>query len=261
MEEKATIKTVSADVFLDLLRTQVGKGIYVWGGDGQNLSAMSDPVGWIERHETSAVDAERAVRLYKKRVKAGVEEIRAFDCSGLVYWALKNLGLQKTDLSSRGLYAACEPITEAELRPGDLVFHHDGKRIVHVGVYAGGGNYIECRGRDVGVVENKRKAGYWNRFGRWKTIKYDADPQPEPSTYVFTRMLKYGCKGEDVVELKKLLISRGYNKGITTDTSASVNFGRLTQDNVKAFQRAARIEVDGIAGHDTITALGGVWRG
>ncbi len=255
-------KTVPVSVFLDLLRTQVGRGIYVWGGDGQNVSAMSDPVGWIERHETSAANAARSVALYEKRLKTGVTEIRAFDCSGLVYWALHKLGLQKSDISSRGLYAACDKITEAELRPGDLVFHHDGTRIVHVGVCTGE-KQIECRGRDFGVVENKRKAGYWNRFGRWKTLKYDEDPQPEPEpgAYVFTRLLKLGCKGEDVIELKKLLIAHGYNKGITTGTAASKNFGRLTCDNVKEYQRAKGLEVDGIAGHDTIMALGGVWRG
>ncbi len=156
--------------FLEAARSQVNKGIYVWGGDGQNLSAMSAPVAWIERHETDAKNAARAVKLYHKRVEDGVTEIRAFDCSGLVYWALHKLGLQKSDVSSRGLYALCDKIEKKELRPGDLVFHHDGKQIVHVGVCVGD-KQIECRGRDVGVVINNRKSGYWNRFGRWKAFE------------------------------------------------------------------------------------------
>lgn len=170
------------EAFIETVRSQVNKGIYVWGGDGEIVSSMSDPIAWIERHETDAKNAARAIKLYKKRVSAGVKEIRAFDCSGLVYWALHALGLQKNDVSSRGLYALCKPIAEKDLRPGDLVFHHDGTRIVHVGVCAGE-TQIECRGRDVGVVENKRKAGYWNRFGRWKAFDV------EPTTNKYVRVL------------------------------------------------------------------------
>lgn len=168
--------------FLKLLYDQVGRGIYVWGGDGELLDKMQHPVEWIERHEASANDASRAVKLYRKRVAGGISDIRAFDCSGLVYWALHTLGLQKTDVSSRGLYGLCEKINKSELRPGDLVFHHNGIRIVHVGVWANDGNQIECRGRDVGVVCNKRSSGYWNRFGRWKGFSPDPAPTPTPKT-------------------------------------------------------------------------------
>lgn len=153
------------ETFVKAVTEQVGSGIYVWGGNGEPLDAMPDPIGWIERRETDAQNAARAVRLYERRRREGIEPIRAFDCSGLVYWALKNLGVLKSDVSSRGLYALCKPIFEDALLPGDLLFHHDGKQIVHVGVCAGA-DQVECRGRDVGVVKNRRKAGYWNRFGR-----------------------------------------------------------------------------------------------
>lgn len=159
--------------FLDLLYDQVDRGIYVWGGNGEDLTAMRDPIAWIERREEDPANEKRDIALYEKRKKDGVNPIQAFDCSGLVYWALHKLGLQKSDVSSRGLYALCKPIAEKELRPGDLVFHHDGKQIVHVGVCVGE-EQIECRGRDVGVVKNKRRAGYWNRFGRWKA--FDTEP-------------------------------------------------------------------------------------
>ena len=163
--------------FLELLGGQVNRGIYVWGGNGENLSEMKDPEAWIRSKETSTENAERAIKLYRKRKAAGVKEIRAFDCSGLIYWALKTLGLIKSDVSSRGLYKLCDPIEEAELKPGDLVFHDDGKQIVHVGAYATGGYQIESMGRDVGVVKSKRKAGYWTKFGRYPALQ----PTPEPT--------------------------------------------------------------------------------
>ena len=153
------------EAFVRAVTEQAGSGIYVWGGNGELLSDMPDPAGWIERHETGAENAARALRLLERRRRDGIKDVRAFDCSGLVYWALKGLGVLKSDVSSRGLYALCRPIEERELLPGDLVFHHDGKQIVHVGVSVGN-EQVECRGRDVGVVKNRRSPGYWNRFGR-----------------------------------------------------------------------------------------------
>ena len=155
--------------FLALIEGQVGSGIYVWGGNGELLDAMTDPADWIRRHETSEANVRRSLRLYDLRRAQGKKEIRAFDCSGLVYWALKQAGVLKTDVSSRGLYALCTPLHPGEEQAGDLVFHHNGTRIVHVGVCAGS-EQIECKGRDDGVVKHRRKAGYWNRVGRLKAF-------------------------------------------------------------------------------------------
>ncbi len=161
--------------FMELLHNQVGKGIYVWGSDGEDLTAMKNPEAWVERKSTTATCAKQANAMYRDLRKKGVEPIRAFDCSGLVYWCLNKLGLQKSDVSSRGLYRLCREIKKTELREGDFVFHHNGTKIVHVGVYAGQGLYIECRGTQYGVVLNKTHyAGYWNRFGRWKDFESDA---------------------------------------------------------------------------------------
>lgn len=187
----ATIKE-----FLDLLYAQVDRGVYVWGGNGEILTDMEKPLAWIERKEQSAADAKRAIALYEKRLADGYIDIRAFDCSGLVYWALKTLGLQTHDINSRTMYELSEHIEQSELKPGDLVFHHNGIRVVHVGVWADGGYQIEAKGRDVGVVCNKRRSGYWNRFGRWKGFDDDPTPQPEPlgTVYVVGRSVnvRYG---------------------------------------------------------------------
>lgn len=163
--------------FLELLYSQVDKGIYVWGANGEILDDMEKPREWIKRHESNSTLANQAIKLYDKRIKDGEVKIRAFDCSGLVYWALKTLGLQNYDVSSRGLYNLCEKVSKNELRAGDLVFHHNGIKIVHVGVYVGG-EVIEDKGYKWGVVATKRAAGYWNRFGRWKAFKDEPLPQP-----------------------------------------------------------------------------------
>lgn len=187
--------------FESLLNEQVGHGIYVWSGNGENLCEMRDPEAWIRSKETSEENAERAIKLYRKRKAAGVKVIRAFDCSGLIYWALKTLGLIKDDVSSRGLYRLCKPIDEAELQPGDLVFHEDGKQIVHVGAWVTGGYQIESMGRDVGVVKSKRKAGYWTKFGRYP--KLQEDPQPTEQT-VYVKGENVRVREGDNAETKKL---------------------------------------------------------
>ena len=187
--------------FEALLNGQVGRGLYVWGGNGEDLCEMKDPEAWIRSKETSAENAERAIKLYRKRKAAGVKEIRAFDCSGLVYWALKTLKLIDKDASSRGLYKLCTPIEEEELKPGDLVFHDDGKQIVHVGAWMTGGYQIESMGRDVGVVKSKRKAGYWTKFGRYP--KLQEDPQPTEQT-VYVKGENVRVREGDNAETKKL---------------------------------------------------------
>jgi hypothetical protein len=160
--------------FVQMVRDQVGSGIYVWGGNGEMFDDLQDVIRFVERHEEQEENVRRISALIAKRLSDGVERFRMFDCSGLVYWALHVLGLQKHDVSSRGLYQLCTKIEEADLMPGDLVFHHDGRQIVHVGI-SDGDEQIECRGRDVGVVRNRRKPGYWNRFGRLPAFGKERD--------------------------------------------------------------------------------------
>ena len=94
----------------------------------------------------------------------------------------------------------------------------------------------------------------WNRIGKPKCFKFD-------ETFRFNRVLKYGMKGEDVIEMKKLLIKAGFGDGITVNTASSQNFKSRTRHAVKAFQKAAGLKVDGICGKDTIIRLGGTWDG
>ena len=39
------------DDFLEAARSQCNKGIYVWGGNGEDLLAMTDPEAWIRKKE------------------------------------------------------------------------------------------------------------------------------------------------------------------------------------------------------------------
>lgn len=236
--------------FVDLLRTQTDKGIYVWGGDGQNLSAMNDPISWIKKKETSDTNAQRAITLYNKRLNANVNPIQAFDCSGLIYWALKTLGLQKSDVSSRGLYGLCTPIDKSELRAGDLVFKwtdkdgdgFDVSEIYHVGAMIDDTHTIECIGRDSGVVELKYSSK-WKAWGRPKwfvDIKPVNPVEPEPvqpdDPSIYWRDLYVTSpymRGEDVKFIQTSLINGGYSVG---KSECDGIYGNDTKNAVLKFQ-------------------------
>ena len=155
--------------FMAYLHAQVGC-IYVWGAQGE--TDISEE--WIRKKETSESNAKRAIALWKKRIAEGMETIAAYDCSGLIMKFLIDEGLYKSDMSSRGLYAAAQKLDRrTQLQPGDLVFRHNGERIHHVGVFVGNGMVIESKGRDDGVVLRLMDASgksYWNRYGRLDVI-------------------------------------------------------------------------------------------
>jgi cell wall-associated NlpC family hydrolase len=64
----------------------------------------------------------------------------SFDCSGLTMWAYGHAGVSLPH-SSRSQINAGARVSRDNLEPGDLVFF--GSPIHHVGVYVGGGDFIE----------------------------------------------------------------------------------------------------------------------
>jgi cell wall-associated NlpC family hydrolase len=64
-----------------------------------------------------------------------------FDCSGLVSWAYAQAGLGGLPHFTGALWASGTHISAGELAPGDLVFYNG---LGHVGMYIGGGNFVEA---------------------------------------------------------------------------------------------------------------------
>lgn len=260
--------------FIEALKGQVNKAIYVWGGDGEDVSAMSNPTKWIKNAETSTKNANKAIKLFNKRVKAGVKPIRAVDCSGFIYWALKIVGLLEGDKNSRGLYGLCKPIKKSELIAGDLVFKADDKdgdgyetsEIFHVGAYIGGGKVAESKGRDYGVIISDLAGGGWDMFGRLPY--FDDAPQPEQEetkaestnkeagkVMITLNELRQGDKGEQVRAMQQLLIAKGYSCG---SKGADGDYGKKTRAALLAFQKGNGLSADAVCGINTWSALLGV---
>lgn len=160
------------DDFIAYLEMQAqNRSIYVWGAQGQRAPTITE--GWIRRRETSEANANRAIRLWQRRVQEGYgQQLRAFDCSGLgMYW-LQNLKQRSAkDLSANGMRQKCTVIKRRELRRGDWVFRmNSAGRATHIGYIVDEAlHVIEAMGRDDGVVKralNASGAAYWNAYGR-----------------------------------------------------------------------------------------------
>ena len=236
--------------FINLIKSQVNIGIYVWGANGELLKDITPE--WIKKKETSTTNYKKALEMYNKR--KGISGARAFDCSGLVCWALRDCGAKEKgfDTTANGLYKSyTTAISKHDLRDGDLCFKVKDGKAHHVGIYVGG-KIIEAKGRAYGVVSSSVSSS-WNAFGRLP-IKWD----DEPKGYVLTRILKKGCKGDDVKELQKKLMSLGYK---LPKYGADGDFGSETDKYVRQFQVDKKLKADGKVGKNTCAKLGWIWKG
>jgi gamma-D-glutamyl-L-lysine dipeptidyl-peptidase len=90
----------------------------------------------------------------------GTTAKNGFDCSGLtmVSYRLNGLNLPRV---SRSQYKAGRWVAKSKLRPGDLVFFatKGGKRVTHVGMYAGNGEFIHAprTGKNVRIEKLSNK--------------------------------------------------------------------------------------------------------
>ena len=188
------------------------------------------------------------------------------DCSGLFYWAFRQLGgymyhgsntmydkycVKKGQLTS-GL--------KKTLLPGTAVFTGTAEKHGHVGLYIGNGKCIEASSTESGVITSNLSAGKWTFYGQLKGIDYgtktdekqpaDTSPDKEPATSLPT--LKKGSTGEYVTLLQTKLKNKGYDLG---SYGVDGDFGSATLAAVKAFQKANGLTVDGIVGPKTWAAL------
>ncbi|WP_316522531.1 C40 family peptidase [Kitasatospora brasiliensis] len=92
-----------------------------------------------------------------------------YDCSGLVQQAYRRAGISLPRVAD-DQYAASTPISAGQLRRGDLVFWSDSGRasgIHHVGIYLGGGKFVEAPRPGTTVRVSTLTSGYYpTHFGR-----------------------------------------------------------------------------------------------
>jgi cell wall-associated NlpC family hydrolase len=87
--------------------------------------------------------AMRAIAQVGKPYRYGGADLQGFDCSGLVFFIHRELGLT-VPRTAADQYAASDPVNVRRLEPGDLLFFRTTKRrqVSHVGIYAGDGRFV-----------------------------------------------------------------------------------------------------------------------
>lgn len=156
--------------------------------------------------------------------------------------------------------------------PGDQIFFGDKDDEEHTGivykvdsskVYTIEGNTSSA----AGVVANgggvfkksytrndSRIAGYGRpRYDKEVTIEPTKPAKKEESTVnIELKVLREGSENETVKALQRMLYAMGYNLG--SDPIDGI-FGSKTDAAVRAFQKAKKLDVDGIVGQDTWNKL------
>ena len=98
--------------------------------------------------------ADFALRLRGTPYRYGGASVDGFDCSGLVFYAHRQLGL-RVPRTSREQEADAENVKPGKLRRGDLVFFKVGSRQVnHVGIYIGKKRFVHAPGAGKPVTIN-----------------------------------------------------------------------------------------------------------
>lgn len=182
-----------------------------------------------------------------------------------VYGGAKYASNNVPDIGADTIINRCSNISTdfSKIEVGELVWTTG-----HVGVYVGDGLAVECTPAWKNGVQftacNRNVEGYkrrnWKKHGKLPYIEYEVVEEKPTDTNkgdftVEMRILKRGCKGEDVRALQILLAGRGCNGKMHTPDGS---FGPNTEGAVKLYQQKAGLVVDGIAGSKTMTSLLGV---
>jgi cell wall-associated NlpC family hydrolase len=88
----------------------------------------------------------------------------AFDCSGLVQWAFRQMGVT-VPRTAQQQFDWAPPVSSTALQPGDLLFFENTypsiERITHVGIYAGNGQMLNAPAAGTFVRLEPIDTPYW----------------------------------------------------------------------------------------------------
>ena len=138
--------------------TGVAPSAAALNGTGSSASSGSSNTGSATGSE---ILAEAQKYLGTPYVYGGASP-SGFDCSGFVYYVLKQLGYSpyRTPASQ---YQQGTAVEKADLQPGDIVFFANtyASGISHVGIYAGNGQFIHSPNSRSTVSYSDLTTGYW----------------------------------------------------------------------------------------------------
>lgn len=94
---------------------------------------------------------------------------RGVDCSGFVYLTYQSRFGIRLPRTTRAQAAVGRPISQRELRPGDLLFFHTKWKTDHAAIYLGNGQFIHAS-TSRGVMASDLSNPYWAK-AYWKAVR------------------------------------------------------------------------------------------
>ncbi|MBA2322656.1 MAG: C40 family peptidase [Pseudonocardiales bacterium] len=107
----------------------------------QRTRDEGDPLGVVLGGGKGALALKIAMTRMRMPYVWGATGDTTFDCSGLMYWAFKKVGIT-LPRSAAAQSAVGRPVSRSDLQPGDMVFFYN--PVQHVGFYAGNGKVLNA---------------------------------------------------------------------------------------------------------------------
>lgn len=162
---------------------------YIWGTAGETWTqAKQDALVQVFVNKYGPkwkdnAEAKKADKYYGALNGSKWIGHRVSDCSGLFYWAFKELGgymyhgsntMYNKYCTSKGKLTKKGRTDGQELKPGTAVFTGNETKHGHVGLYIGNDIVIEASGTNAGVITTKISGGKWTYWGELKGVIYNA---------------------------------------------------------------------------------------
>ena len=124
-------------------------GLPPGGSDGSGTPGIDYqvPAEALTDSEFAAIYKEAQKYVGTPYVWGGSTPETGFDCSGYVCWVYNQNGYNVGRTTANGLWNKCQRISEAEAKPGDLVFFkgtYDTPGMSHTGIYLGNGMMVSA---------------------------------------------------------------------------------------------------------------------
>lgn len=155
-DEAITPSSASFEKVYSILKQHIGSP-YIWGGKGEFITTDSLR---MFKNMYPDVAAQGKYDIPSKYIDNGY---RAFDCSGLLYWGFKQVGIDIGGSTYDQINSGRE-VSVNDARPGDLLFYGN---LQHVGMYIGDGQWIEApKSHDYVKIANVP----WSKIGRVRRV-------------------------------------------------------------------------------------------
>ena len=141
-------------------------GLPPCGSDGSGTPGIDYqvPAEALTDEEFAAIYKEAQKYVGTPYVWGGSTPETGFDCSGYVCWVYNQNGYNVGRTTANGLWNKCQHISEAEAKPGDLVFFegtYDTPGKSHVGIYLGNGMMVSA-GDPIKYADIH--SSYWQKY-------------------------------------------------------------------------------------------------